>query len=34
VAALAEIDLHLDGYAGLRTGETPVVILEPRDGAA
>ena len=30
----AEIDLQLDGYAGLRTIETPVVILEPRDGAA
>ncbi len=30
----AAIDLQLDGYAGLRTIETPVVILEPRDGAA
>jgi deazaflavin-dependent oxidoreductase (nitroreductase family) len=30
----AEIDLQLDGYAGLRTIETPVLILEPRDGAA
>ena len=29
----AEIDLQLDGYAGLRTIETPVVVLEPRDGA-
>jgi deazaflavin-dependent oxidoreductase (nitroreductase family) len=30
----SEIDLQLDGYAGLRTVETPVVVLEPRDGAA
>jgi deazaflavin-dependent oxidoreductase (nitroreductase family) len=30
----AEIDLQLDGYAGLRSTETPVVVLEPRDGTA
>jgi len=29
-----EIDLGLDGHAGLRTIETPVVILEPLEGAA
>jgi F420H(2)-dependent quinone reductase len=28
----AEIDLQLDDYAGLRSIETPVVVLEPRDG--
>ena len=30
----AEIDRQLDDYAGMRTIETPVVILEPRDEAA
>jgi deazaflavin-dependent oxidoreductase (nitroreductase family) len=29
----AEVDLQLDGYAGLRSVETPVVVLEPRSGA-
>ena len=29
-----EIDRQLDGYAGLRTIETPVVVLEPRERAA
>ncbi len=28
------IDAQQDGYAGLRSTETPVVILEPRDGPA
>jgi deazaflavin-dependent oxidoreductase (nitroreductase family) len=27
------IDLQLDGYAGLRSIETPVVVFEPRDTA-
>ncbi len=26
----AEVDLQLDGYAGLRSVETPVVVFEPR----
>ena len=30
----AEIDEQLDGYAGMRTVETPVVVLEPRERAA
>ncbi len=30
----AEVDQGLDGYAGLRAIETPVVVLEPRAGAA
>jgi deazaflavin-dependent oxidoreductase (nitroreductase family) len=29
----AEVDANLDGYAGLRTNETPVVVLAPRDGS-
>jgi F420H(2)-dependent quinone reductase len=29
-----EVDKDLDGYAGLRSVETPVVVLEPRDGTA
>jgi deazaflavin-dependent oxidoreductase (nitroreductase family) len=28
----AEIDVDLDTYAGRRSTETPVVVLEPRDG--
>jgi hypothetical protein len=28
------IEPNLDGYAGLRSTETPVVILEPRDETA
>jgi deazaflavin-dependent oxidoreductase (nitroreductase family) len=28
------VDLNLDGFAGLRSTETPVVIFEPRDGSA
>ncbi len=28
----AEVDAKLDGYAGLRSTETPVVVLEPDDG--
>jgi deazaflavin-dependent oxidoreductase (nitroreductase family) len=28
----AEIDVGLDAYAGGRSTETPVVVLEPRDG--
>jgi deazaflavin-dependent oxidoreductase (nitroreductase family) len=30
----AEVDEGLDGYAGLRSIETPVVVLEPRKAAA
>ena len=30
----AEVDEELDGYAGLRSVETPVVVLEPRDRPA
>ncbi len=30
----AEIDLQLDGFAGMRTIETPVIVLEPRDRAS
>ena len=30
----AAVDAQLDGYAGLRSVETPVVVLEPRAGAA
>jgi deazaflavin-dependent oxidoreductase (nitroreductase family) len=30
----AEVDEGLDGYAGLRSVETPVVVLEPREAAA
>jgi F420H(2)-dependent quinone reductase len=30
----AEVDDDLDGYAGLRTAKTPVVVFEPRDAAA
>ncbi len=30
----AEIDVGLDGYAGGRSVETPVVVFEPRDGTA
>ncbi|MGZ4647816.1 MAG: nitroreductase/quinone reductase family protein, partial [Blastococcus sp.] len=30
----AEVDVGLDGYAGLRSTETPVVILEPRGAPA
>ena len=29
----AEVDEGLDGYAGLRSIETPVVVLEPREAA-
>lgn len=29
----AEVDLQLDEYAARRSVETPVVVLEPRDGA-
>ena len=28
------VDPRLDGYAGRRSTETPVVVLEPRDGTA
>ena len=28
----AEVDVGLDGYAARRATETPVVVLEPRDG--
>ena len=28
------VDLKLDAYAGRRSTETPVVVLEPRDGTA
>jgi deazaflavin-dependent oxidoreductase (nitroreductase family) len=28
----SEIDANLDGYAALRSGETAVVVLEPRSG--
>jgi deazaflavin-dependent oxidoreductase (nitroreductase family) len=28
------VNADLDGYAGRRSTETPVVVLEPRDGAA
>jgi deazaflavin-dependent oxidoreductase (nitroreductase family) len=31
-ARWAEIDKNLDGYAALRSGETAVVVLEPRSG--
>jgi deazaflavin-dependent oxidoreductase (nitroreductase family) len=30
----AAVNPKLDGYAGLRSTETPVVVLEPRDGTA
>ena len=30
----AAVDQGLDGYAARRSTETPVVVLEPRDGAA
>jgi F420H(2)-dependent quinone reductase len=30
----AEIDVGLDAYAGRRSTETPVVVLEPRNGSA
>ena len=30
----AEIDVGLDAYASQRSVETPVVVLEPRDGLA
>ena len=30
----AEVDEDLDGYAGLRSVETPVVVFEPREAAA
>jgi deazaflavin-dependent oxidoreductase (nitroreductase family) len=30
----AEIDVGLDSYAGRRSTETPVVVLEPRAGSA
>ena len=29
----AAVNPDLDGYAGRRTTETPVIVLEPRDGA-
>jgi F420H(2)-dependent quinone reductase len=28
------VDPQIDAYAGLRSTETPVVVLEPRDGTA
>ena len=28
------VEPKLDGYAGLRSAETPVIVLEPRDGTA
>ena len=28
------VDPKLDGYAGHRSTETPVIVLEPRDGTA
>ena len=28
------VDPKLDGYVGLRTTQTPVIVLEPRDAAA
>ena len=30
----AAVEPQLDGYAGLRSTETPVIVLEPRDGTA
>ena len=30
----AAVEPQLDGYAGRRSTETPVVVLEPRDGTA
>jgi len=30
----AAVNPELDGYAGLRSTETPVIILEPREGTA
>jgi len=30
----AAVEPELDGYAGLRSAETPVVVFEPRDGTA
>ena len=30
----AAVDPQLDGYAGLRSIETPVLVFEPRDGTA
>ena len=29
----AAVNAELDGYAGLRSTETPVIVLEPREGA-
>ncbi len=26
------VEPHLDGYAGRRSTQTPVIVLEPRDG--
>jgi F420H(2)-dependent quinone reductase len=28
------VEPRLDGYAGRRSTETPVIVLEPRDGTA
>jgi hypothetical protein len=30
----ADVNPQLDSFAGLRSTETPVVVLEPRDGTA
>jgi F420H(2)-dependent quinone reductase len=29
-----EVEPNLDGYAGRRSTETPVIVLEPRDGTS
>ena len=31
-ASAAAVEPQLDGYAGRRSTETPVIVLEPRDG--